>query len=266
MAIFTERLVVVAPHMDDESLGCGLLLATHADKARAHVVFVTDGAQSPDGARWTTAEARDLVRTRQQEAMAALATFGVPAGNVDFLGLPDGSLHDRGPQLRATLTALVQRLAPQCVFVPFRYDRHPDHLAVNRAVCTAKRDAAIDTEIFEYFVYTQWRLLRTGDVRDYIAPDALRRVEPGAAAAVKRRALDCHRSQTTRFFPWQARPVLTPELLDRVCSEPECFLKFDPARTGRRVLTRGRAWIPVAHQVEPVLKRWKDRISGQAAA
>jgi LmbE family N-acetylglucosaminyl deacetylase len=266
MATFTERLVVVAPHMDDESLGCGLLLATHTDRTRTHVVFVTDGAQSPDGTRRTAAEARGLARTRQQEALAALAILGVPAGNVEFLGLPDGSLHDRGPQLQATLTALVQRLEPQCVFVPFRYDRHPDHLAVNRAVCAAKRDGAIDAEVFEYFVYTQWRLLRTGDVRDYIAPDALRRVEPAAAGTIKRLALECHLSQTTRFFPWQARPVLTPELLDRVCGEPEYFLKFDPARAGRRVLTRGRAWIPVVHRVEPVLKRWKDRARGQAAA
>jgi N-acetylglucosamine malate deacetylase 1 len=266
MTTFSGRLVVVAPHMDDESLGCGLLLATHADKSQAHVVFVTDGAQSPEGARRTAVEAHDLARTRQQEALAALAVLGVPTGNVEFLGLPDGSLHGRGPQLQATLAALVQRLQPRHVFVPFRYDRHPDHLAVNRAVCTAQRDGTIDAEIFEYFVYTQWRLLRTGDVRDYIASDALHRVEAGAAAAVKRRALECHRSQTTRFFPWQARPVLTPELLDRVCREPESFLKFDPTRVGRRVLTRGRAWIPVAHRVEPVLKRWKDRISGQAAA
>jgi hypothetical protein len=50
MTTFSGRLVVVAPHMDDESLGCGLLLATHADKSQAHVVFVTDGAQSPEGA------------------------------------------------------------------------------------------------------------------------------------------------------------------------------------------------------------------------
>jgi len=73
-------------------------------------------------------------------------------------------------------------------------------------------------------------------------------VAPGPDAQLKRRALECHRSQTTRYFDWQTRPILTAELVDRVCAEPETFLVQEPALEGRRVLARGRAWVPIAHR------------------
>jgi hypothetical protein len=56
--------------------------------------------------------------------------------------------------------------------------------------------------------------------------------------------------------------VLTRELLDRACSGPELYLLQDPARPGRQILARARYWIPIAHGLEPRLKRWKDRLTG----
>ena len=265
-AEFDARVLVIAPHMDDESLGCGLLLATHPRKDQAHVLIVTDGSRSPHPPQPDASETRRLAAVREQEAREALAVLGVPASNIVMLGLPDGSLRGMVARLRAELTNHIRRIAPQCVFVPFRYDRHPDHLAVNRAVCDAKRAGDIDAAVFEYFVYSQWRLLRTGDVRDYLPPASLRRLPPGTAGDLKRRALECHRSQTTCFYPGQPRPVLSPELLDRVCAEPEAFLAYDPAHDGPRGLARGRAWVPVAHVIEPVLKRLKDRLRSGAGA
>jgi LmbE family N-acetylglucosaminyl deacetylase len=259
-ADFDARVLVIAPHMDDESLGCGLLLATHPRKDQAHVLIVTDGSLSPAAPLPNGNEARRLAAVREQEARDALAVLGVPAGNIALLGLPDGALRSMGARLRALLANHIRRIAPQCVFVPFRYDRHADHLAVNRAVCDSKRDGEIEAAVFEYFVYSQWRLLRTGDVRDYLPSESLHRLPPGTAGDLKRRALECHRSQTTCFYPGQQRSVLSSELLDRVCAEPETFLAYDPAHDGRRGLARGRTWVPVAHVVEPVLKRWKDRL------
>ena len=265
-AAFDARVLVIAPHMDDESLGCGVLLATHPRKDQAHVLIVTDGSLSPDAPKADSGEARRLAALREKEARDALAVLGVPAANLTLLGLPDGSLPAMGASLRAVLTSHIQKLAPDSVFVPFRYDRHPDHLAVNRAVCHAKRAGDIEAAVFEYFVYSRWRLLGTGDVRDYLPSESLHRLQPGTAGDIKRRALECHRSQTTCFYPGQQRPVLSPELLDRVCAEPEAFLAYDPAHDGRRGLARGRTWVPVAHVVEPVLKRWKDRLRSGAGA
>jgi len=265
-AEFDGAILVIAPHMDDESLGCGLLLASRPDKDRLHVVFATDGSHSPARAGQSPEEARDLARVRREEALAALAVLGVPTGNAGFLGFEDGTLERSGARLEAAIVEQARQRGAAFVFVPFRYDRHPDHLAINRAAWAARHRGAIEAAVVEYFVYSQWRLLRSGDVREYLLPDLLRRLDVGPAMPLKRRALECHRSQTTRFFEWQTRPILTTELLDRVCAGPETFLVQDPAREGQPVLARGRAWVPFAHRAEPVLKRWKDRLAGWKGA
>jgi len=267
-AAFDGRILVVAPHMDDESLGCGLLLATHPNKEVVRVVFVTDGSHSPEQAGRTNSRRNELAGIREREAQRALEVLGIPLGNAEFLGFEDGTLDRRGTALRTAIVDCIRRGAPQYVFVPFRYDRHPDHLAINRAACDAYDSGEIDAPVIEYFVYSQWRMLPAGDVRAYLPSGTLRRVGPGpeSAARLKRRALECHRSQTTRFFGWQSRPILSPELLERVCVEPEAFLLYDPALSGRRVFTRAGAWIAMAHRVEPALKRWKDRLAGWRGA
>lgn len=257
-------VLVIAPHMDDESLGCGLLLAGHSRKESLHLLFVTDGSHSPEpGTGADDAARRELARTREREARQAMAVLGVPAGNGSFLGFEDGTLANRRPELQAALVEQIRRVGAGTVLVPFRYDRHPDHLAISHAVTDAKGAGAIAASVIEYFVYSQWRLLRGGDVRAYLPAADLRRRQPTTETAMlKRRAIECHRSQVTRFFDWQSRPILTRELVERVCVEPEVYLLHDARRPGRRALSRSRAWVPVAHRLEPWLKRCKDRLAG----
>jgi len=265
LPVLEGPVLVIAPHMDDEALGCGLLLASHPRKEQLHVLFVTDGSHSPEpSAGASESMRRELALTREREAREALAVLDLPAGNVEFLGFEDGTLATQEARLRTVLVEYVRCIGAEQVFVPFRYDRHPDHLAISHVVADARDEGAIGATVIEYFVYSRWRLLPGGDVRNCLRRELLRQLDPDAmpAAELKRRALDCHRSQTTCYYDWQNRPVLTRELLDRVCSEPEIYLLQDPARPGRRVLARARAWVPIAHRLEPLLKRWKDRLSG----
>src|SRR4051794_2126286 len=74
-----ERLLVLAPHPDDEVIGCGGLLALHLrDGRRVRVVVATDGAQAGGGAQ------------REAESRAALASLG--NAEVEFLRFPDRKL------------------------------------------------------------------------------------------------------------------------------------------------------------------------------
>ena len=256
-------ILVVAPHMDDETLGCGMLMTRHATKYAVHVLFATDGARSPERAG-AVAPASGLAAVRETEAVHALTILGIPQANVEFLRFPDGSLEEHRPQLGAIVAERVATLRPSYVLVPFRYDRHRDHLAVNHAVTESVSAGRLNAQLLEYFVYTQWRLLRSGDVRDYLPAEDLLHVSSPAAAERKRRALACYRSQTTRYFDWQRRPILAETLIDRVCGEPETFLRHRPERNGRRGLARGRRWVPIACRLEPALKSWKDRVRGLA--
>jgi hypothetical protein len=100
-------------------------------------------------------------------------------------------------------------------------------------------------------------LLPRGDVRAYVRPEWLVHVGIGEVAARKRAALDCFTTQTTRFYPWQTRPILRPELLDEECVGPEIFLRTDGSPAGARVFSSMSTWIRIAHRVEPRLLRYK---------
>ena len=83
-----RRLVVVAPHPDDEVLGCGGLMWT-ARQARMEVTVlsVSDGE-----ACYPWMDAHVLAKTRRAELLAATATLGIEANNVHALGFPDGAV------------------------------------------------------------------------------------------------------------------------------------------------------------------------------
>lgn len=241
--------LVLAPHPDDESLGCGLLLATHPDRHRVHIAFVTDGSgQGPD---------RGMQGTRRKaEARAAAAVYGIADAQLHFFDLPDGRLTRHGVELGQRLRSLFARLQPATVHVPFRFDRHPDHMMVNSVVCALHDAGEVKARVLEYFVYTRSRLVPGGDLRALVDPALLTRIPPDRnAVEVRRRALQCHASQVGTV-----RPVLSHVLLDRLDQEAEYHLAYDARARGGKVLTRAQSWIPIAVRVEPVLKSWSDRL------
>ncbi|MGH7544433.1 MAG: PIG-L deacetylase family protein [Gemmatimonadota bacterium] len=257
---FPGTVVVLAPHMDDELLGCGGTLAALPSKSRVHVVWATDGSRSPvPAAPWRSPPA-GLTEVRVGEAREALGVLGVPAENLHFLCLPDGRLRRQAAGLDRALLPLLDAIEPAFVLAPFRYDRHPDHLAVQRAAATWIAGREDRSELLEYFVYTRSRLLPRGDIRSYIRPGLLLGVDIARWSDVKRRALERYRSQTTRAYDFQHRPNLTPALLDEVCREPEVFLPWSPSMAGSAVLAGPVAYIRMAHRIEPVLKASKDRL------
>jgi LmbE family N-acetylglucosaminyl deacetylase len=259
--LFPGTIVIAAPHMDDEVLACGGTIARLPDRARIHLVYATDGSQSYTPVLpWLDATSRDLSSVRRAEAKAALETLGVPPDNLHFLDFPDGRLSHHAEALERSLTDLVRKLRPDHLLIPFRYDRHPDHLAVNRAAHSALRREGSRAQLFEYFVYYRWRMLPGRDVRTYIRGDQLLAVDVEPVARQKRTALDCFRSQTTQYYPWQDRPILSRSSLDEVCRHPEVFLRYDPAFEGEAVFTGAREWIRLVHWFEPRAKRRKDQV------
>src|SRR5690606_87078 len=260
---FQGTILIAAPHMDDEALACGGLIARLPQPERVHIVYATDGMKSPAPiVTWRDSITPDLGEVRMEDSRTAMKLLGVPVENCHFLRLPEAELSRHMPALRSSLLDLIECLEPDFIFMPFRYDRHPDHLAVNDVITTAhKRHGACSrAQLIEYFVYYRWRLLPGGDVRRYITPQHLLGVDIKDVAARKRMALDSFRSQTTIYYDWQTRPILTSTLLDEECVGPEFFLPYDPSAPGATVFTRAVPWIRIVHRLEPFLQRWKYRV------
>ena len=253
-------MLIVAPHMDDEVLACGGLIATLPDPRRVHVIYATDGTRSPAPLLPGDEVTVDLRNVRMNESITAMNLLGVPGANLRFLDLPEAGLPRVAPALQRLLRECLDEIHPDHVCAPFRYDRHPDHLAVNRAATQAYLDGAFSGTLSEYFVYHRWRLLPRGNIRRYVRPECLVSIDIGPVAKRKRAALACFKSQTTHYFDWQTGPILRPELLDDECRGPELFLRYDTAWPGTTIFTGAVPWIRIAHRLEPRLQKWKNQL------
>jgi LmbE family N-acetylglucosaminyl deacetylase len=188
--------LVLAPHPDDESLGCGRLLAAAFAGPGAHVVCMTDGAAShPGSLLWP---ARRLARLRAAELDRAVAELGGGAGDVTRLGLPDGGMEagaaPRG-RLAARIARRARRIGARCLFAPAAIDPHCDHAETAAIARCAARTAGL--RLLSYPIWSRWR---DPDFRARMPQGREHRLAAGGEAA-KRRAVAAHRSQAGRVVP-----------------------------------------------------------------
>ena len=121
-----KRVVIIAPHPDDEAIGCGGLIQALVEQGTPpHVIILTGGEGSHRGCCDITAE--DLIAGRHQLTLSATATLGLPAAHVHCLHYPDGGVTFEHPETER-LAAMLKELKPDAVFVPHRGEGWNDHL------------------------------------------------------------------------------------------------------------------------------------------
>jgi LmbE family N-acetylglucosaminyl deacetylase len=179
-----ERVLVLAPHMDDEVMGCGGALALHAQRG-AHIVvaYMTDGCGGGEnistlaGAARTRAE-REITRLRKEEARRALAVLGVHT--LAFLDSRDGELQQCSSAIER-LQRLLLEVRPEILYLPFYAEEHPDHRATSDVLLHAMQDVNAHFHCFGYEVWTP------------LPPNCLVRIDE--VVELKRRALGEYASQ-----------------------------------------------------------------------
>lgn len=122
-----EKLLVLAPHPDDEVIGSGGLIAQHIRESRhVRVIVITDGgAAGPEGDE-------AYRETRRNESIAGLRMLGVT--DVRFLGIPDRGIADHARELQSAIREELDGFRPDLVVVPSPLEVHPDHLSTARAL------------------------------------------------------------------------------------------------------------------------------------
>jgi LmbE family N-acetylglucosaminyl deacetylase len=233
----TGSPLVLAPHPDDESLGCGGLLAACAASGRpARVVVVSDGAGSHPRSR-AYPPAR-LAVLRQEEARAAVVELGLdPARDIAFLGLPDTAVPAAGPEFDATVAALLRLAnpAPAAVFVTWQHDPHCDHAASFAMAAAVVRALPAGTRLYAYPV---WGLAFAHPIPGFplppepLLPEAPRgfRLDVARHLPAKRRAVAAHASQVSALVGDDPEGFrLPPEALTFAFRPFELFLEADAA-------------------------------------
>ncbi|MFP5375280.1 MAG: PIG-L deacetylase family protein [Acidimicrobiia bacterium] len=225
--------VVVAPHPDDETLGCGATIARkRAAGTDVSVVVVTDGRYSH---RSQVISPDELAAIRADEARAACAVLGVDAGALHLLGFEEGTVAARREEVSRRIAEIVDDARPDEVLTTYRRDWHVDHRAVSAAVdaaaAGASRPRVLEFPIW-YWVDGPWVAEpgTTTTVRRYLS-DPLRAarlqtvgVRTGDHLAAKRAALAAYRSQTTNLTGERNWAVMDERLLGLFLAPVELFV------------------------------------------
>ncbi len=170
--------IIVAPHPDDEAVGCGGFLNKCASQgAEITVVFVTNGDRDSAGRRDAS-----LAETRCAEAQAAAPIIGIR--NTIHWDLPDGELQDHALP-HNELAELARRLESEILLVPHPQEAHPDHAAVALLPLNIAWDTLHPVQIMTYEIWTP------------LEPSCV--VDVTSVMAAKRNAVCSYRSQAERF-------------------------------------------------------------------
>jgi N-acetylglucosamine malate deacetylase 1 len=179
-----ENIVVLAPHMDDEVIGCGGALYQHIrNGADVTVVFLTDGRAGSRKLAHISGEERKqhqrtLIEVRKKEARRAAIMLGIK--ETIFLDAEEANLTSTW-EIQQKVRRILDVLCPDLVYLPFFLEEHPDHRAVSRILL----DATVDTSLrFECVGFEIWTPL---------FPNCL--VEITDVIDVKKRAIECYESQ-----------------------------------------------------------------------
>ena len=184
--------LILAPHPDDETLGCGGFIVEACRRGRPPVIVsVTDGAGShPGSAIYPTARLKAL---RVAELLSAAQILGVPEKHVRFLDLPDTRVPRHGPKFDDTVQTVAATIRDHNIanlLASWTYDPHGDHQATARIASAVTHIVRV-----RLLLYPVWGWLLPTEQSLPITLVRGRRLDVGQMREQKRRALAAHASQ-----------------------------------------------------------------------
>lgn len=178
------KIVVLAPHMDDEVIGCGGTLYQHIRcGAEVTVVFLTDGRAGSGKLHYLSGEERkryasELIGIRKREAHQAMNVLGIK--DIIFLDAEEANLSST-KELRDKVRRILDSIRPDTVYLPFFLEEHPDHRAASQILLDATEGTRLQFDCVAFEIWTP------------LFPNCL--VEIHDAVDIKKRAIQCYQSQ-----------------------------------------------------------------------
>lgn len=231
--ITTENLlkfgttVIIAPHPDDESLGCGGTIALLRQAGLpVHIIFVSDGTLSHPNSKKYPAE--KLLKLRESEALNALKILNVAAGDASFMRLKDRSVPIPGePDFETAvqkLLQILQPLQPDTILVTWEKDPHPDHRAAWQMVNAAASGLKKKPRMLQYLIWI-WELGKNTDlaVNQF---NKLYFIGIKTVFNLKKQAVAAHISQVSNLIDDDPEGfILSPEILAHFDHADELFIE-----------------------------------------
>jgi len=207
--IATEPVLVVAPHPDDESLGCGGAIALlRSLKYTVKILVMSDGTKSHPNSRKYPKDA--LKHLRKTETRAAMTILGVEPDHITFLELSDGAVPEFGTiNFQSAVTrchAYLKLINPKIILAPWRFDPHPDHRATSQLLFSTLKQAksfpipkVIEYPIWDWDLEQRQLLNQNSLYSGQLNGGQLNawRLDISKVLSLKQQAIATYRSQTT---------------------------------------------------------------------
>lgn len=229
-----KKIIVFAPHPDDEVLGCGgTIVKKLKDGYDVFIIFMTDGryALKDIGVDKNPSPSKIKV-IRRKEAIRAAEILGIPRINLFFLDIEDKSLGKHKKYSLEKITKMIKEIRPTEIFFPQELEYNPDHRATNRIIKEALKK--LDFHIAEYRYSIAWRfpfyllLYGLNEDRFYrLMCRFLRRnllyIDISEFLSIKRRAIKQYASQLKIYSSSQKSSAIRPRTLRISLRNMEAF-------------------------------------------
>lgn len=176
------KVLVFAPHNDDEVLGVGGTIAKYA--AQGHEVFICEVTKS---------NTEEEIKEERSEALAAHQLLGVK--QTIFLDFPIVTLRETPlVKINAEFLKVVEDIRPNIAFIPHKGDMHMDHTVVSHCAMVALRPIN-DIKVENIYVYetlseTEWNLPTVDNIyMPNVWSDISKFID------IKKEAMNCYQSQ-----------------------------------------------------------------------
>ncbi|MDX9690453.1 MAG: PIG-L family deacetylase [Alphaproteobacteria bacterium] len=220
-------LLVIAPHPDDETLGCGALIARYvATGHKVRIMIVTDGRYSSPS---TKLSPDDIARLRHHEAQNAIRTLGVPSSELVFLPYRDTESKNYLLQIEHDIASQIWLTHPALIVSPYGIDSHEDHRVIAQAVNNLIQKGKVPCAVWNYPMWFWPRqamrhLLSLKRIRSHII------VPVDTYGTCKNTALDAYKTQFENLTGEENWHILDPNIRTLHVLDHELFFEiFQPA-------------------------------------
>ncbi len=208
-----KKIIVFAPHPDDETFGCGGTIAKKINQGyEVLIVIMTDGRYAFEKVLGINSDPSPdyLKEIRKEEVIRAMKVLGVPRENIIFLNFEDGKLNDFKREAEEKVMEILIKNPPEEVYFPTHKDAHPDHQATYQIVKNALRRLDIPVTQYQYSIGQKYG--RIGPLIDLFISffkHNMYVVDISEFLLKKRIAIEEFKSEITLISPRQKRPLVT---------------------------------------------------------
>jgi len=214
-----EKMIVFAPHPDDETLACGgTIIKKLQEGLNVYIILMTDGRHSHDLIlRIKEPSPEQIARIRTAEFKEATMILGVNPENKLLLGFEDTKLGQHMTEAKKIVVEILLKISPSEVYLPYRSDGPEDHRSTYEIVRDSITRTNTHPRIFEYPVWAVW----DGKIPQHGLK--VQKVDVSRELAKKKEAVSKYKSQISKCFPKQKKAVLSKDFVKMSCSEIETF-------------------------------------------